>query len=268
MMTATAIAPEQIEPADPRPSTEPASTRGSAHLASTRGDAGQDRERIILDHLDLADRLANRYRDHPNTTPDDLRQTARVALIGAVDRFDPSRGTPFVAFAITTIIGELKRYLRDATWTVRIPRSVKEHALRLVQARQRMAQSSDRWPAVGELASQLDLSQEEVTRAISAMENRTVLSLDVPIESGNADGITLGELLTDAEPEVEVEDLMVLPTLVESLPPVERTAVVLHYFRGMKQREVGDLLGCSQMQVSRLLRRSRERLRDQLSAHV
>jgi RNA polymerase sigma-B factor len=253
-MTATAIAAERTDPA--------------THHASTHSSTGQDRERIILDHLDLADRLANRYRNHPNTTPDDLRQTARVALIGAVDRFDPARGTPFVAFAIATIIGELKRYLRDATWAVRIPRSVKEQALRLVQARQRLAQSSDRWPAVEELASQLELSHEEVARAIAAVENRTVLSLDVPIDNGNADGITIGELLTDSESEVEVEDLLALPKLVANLPPVERTVLVLHYFRGMKQREVGDLLGCSQMQVSRLLRRSRERLREQLSAHV
>jgi RNA polymerase sigma-B factor len=223
---------------------------------------GQDRERAILDHLELADRLANRYRNHPNTTPDDLRQTARLALIGAVDRFDPNRGIPFVAFAITTIIGELKRYLRDATWSVRIPRSIKEHALRLVQARQVAAGTGERWPAVDELASRLDLSRDEVTRAIGAVENRTVLSLDMPVESGK--GKPLGELLADSVPEVEVEDLMALPGLIAGLPTVERTALVLHYFKGLKQREVGDLLGCSQMQVSRLLRRSRERLRDQL----
>jgi RNA polymerase sigma-B factor len=225
---------------------------------------GEDRERAILDHLELADRLANRYRNHPNTTPDDLRQTARLALIGAVDRFDPDRGIPFVPFAITTIIGELKRYLRDATWSVRIPRSIKEHALRLVQARQAAVSTGERWPAVEELASRLDLSREEVTRAIGAVENRTVLSLDMPVESG--EGRPLVELLADSEPEVEVEDLLVLPGLIAGLPAVERTALVLHYFKGFKQREVGDLLGCSQMQVSRLLRRSRERLRDQLCA--
>src|SRR5919106_2022398 len=94
--------------------------------------ADPHREQVILDHLDLADRLARRYRHHPNLTPEDLRQTAYVALINAVDRYDPTRGTPFIAFAISTITGELKRYLRDATWSVRIPRSIKQSALRLV----------------------------------------------------------------------------------------------------------------------------------------
>lgn len=223
---------------------------------------GIDRERVILDHLDLADRLAGRYRNNPNTTPEDLRQTARVALINAVDRYDPGRGTPFVAFAIATIIGELKRYLRDATWSVRIPRSVKEHALQVLRARQRLGNGGDRWPAVEELAGQLDLTQDEVARAIKAVENRTVLSLDLPVDSEG--GTALGELLSDPGSDVEVEDLLVLPELVATLPPVERTVLVLHYFRGLKQREIGVLTGCSQMQVSRLLRRARERLRDQL----
>ncbi len=251
--TATARAPDRTaHPATPR-------TPATRHTLPD-----EDRERIILDHMGLADRLASRYRNNPNTTPEDLRQTARVALIGAVDRYDPSRGIPFVAFVITTIVGELKRYLRDATWSVRIPRSVKERALQMVRARQGLAQTGERWPGVDELASRLDLTREEVTIAIGAMENRTVLSLDVPVDGDGGSGAALGELLADSEPEVEIEDLLVLPQLVADLPAAERAAVVLHYFRGLKQREVGDLLGCSQMQVSRLLRRSRERLRAQL----
>src|SRR6266496_5138931 len=92
------------------------------------------RERIILAHLGLADRLAMRYRDRPNTTRDDLRQIARIGLIAAVDRYDPDRGTPFAPFAIATILGQLKRYLRDSTWQVGVPRTVKDNALRLAAA--------------------------------------------------------------------------------------------------------------------------------------
>jgi RNA polymerase sigma-B factor len=232
-------------------------------VATAAPDLAAERERVILDHLELADRLASRYRNNPNTTPDDLRQTARVALISAVDRYDPARGVPFVPFAIATIVGELKRYLRDATWSVRIPRSVKEHALQLLQARRSLGNGGDRWPALEELADRLDLTSEQVAHAIRAVENRTVLSLDMPVD--NDGGTALGELLADSPPEVEIEDLLALPELVDSLPPEERTAVVLHYFRGLKQREVGALIGVSQMQVSRLLSRSRERLRQQLS---
>jgi RNA polymerase sigma factor (sigma-70 family) len=139
-----------------------------------------DRERIILAHLDLADRLAARYRDRPNTTPDDLRQTARVGLIGAVDRYDPTRGTPFLPYAIASIIGELKRYLRDATWSVRVPRTMKQHVMELLRVRDGLACGGGRWPPVAELANCLGLTYDEVTRAMQAAENRTALSLDVP----------------------------------------------------------------------------------------
>jgi RNA polymerase sigma-B factor len=244
-----------MSPPAPGPTT---AARGDAAPRHTRTD--QHREQVILDHLELADRLARRYRRHPNTTPEDLRQTARVALINAVDRYDPTRGTPFVAFAITTISGELKRYLRDATWSLRIPRSVKTHALRLVHARQQLA--SHGTGAVAELAERLDLTCEEVTRAMGAPDNRTALSLDMPV--GRDSGTALGELLADPAPAVEVEDLMALPGLIAALPTLERTALVLHYFNGLNQREIAELIGCSQMQVSRLLRRSRERLREQL----
>jgi RNA polymerase sigma-B factor len=225
-----------------------------------RRDPG-DRERVILAHLDLADRLAARYRDRPNTTPDDLSQTARVGLIGAVDRYDATRGTPFRAFAIATIVGELKRYLRDSTWSVHVPRAVKQHVLQLLRLRQRLADGDDRSTAA-ELASALDLTDSEVTRAMQAAEGRTALSLDVPVDG--EDGAPLGEMLADPEPMVEPEDLLALPELLAALPAAERTAVDSYYFQGRMQREIAAELGCSQMQVSRLLHRALKRLRDQL----
>ncbi len=221
------------------------------------------RERIILAHLGLADRLSARYRDRPNTTSDDLRQIARIGLIAAVDRYDPNRGTPFAPFAIATILGQLKRYLRDSTWQVGVPRTVKDNALRLAAALDGFPRSFDGWPRTEQMASEVDLDEEEIEQAVMAIENRTVLSLDVPVEDGAA---PLGQLLPDAETATEVEDLIMLPELVSSLPAVERAVVVLYYFNGLKQREIGALIGCSQMQVSRLLRRSCERLHDQLVA--
>jgi len=226
-----------------------------------RRDRG-DRERIILAHLDLADRLAARCRGRPNTTPDDLRQTARVGLIGAVDRYDPTRGTPFQPYAIASIIAALKRHLRDATWSVRVPRTIKQHALALLGARERLTQRGDRWPAIAELATSLGITHDEATRAIRAAQNRTALSLDIPVVDGE-DGVPLAALLPDPEPTVAPEDLVVLPGLVAALPAAERSAV-RQYFQDRKQREIAAGLGCSQMQVSRLLRRALERLRAQL----
>jgi len=221
------------------------------------------RERVILAHLGLADRLAARYRDRPNTTSDDLRQIARIGLIAAVDRYDPNRGTPFPPFAIATILGQLKRYLRDSTWPVGVPRTVKDNALRLAAALDGFPWSFDGWPRAERMATEVDLDEDEIALAVMAIENRTVLSLDVPVEDGAA---PLGQLLPDAQAGTEVEDLIMLPELVSSLPEVEREVVVLYYFSGLKQREIGALIGCSQMQVSRLLRRSCERLHDQLVA--
>jgi RNA polymerase sigma-B factor len=219
------------------------------------------RERAILAYLGLADRLAARYRGRPNTTYDDLRQTARVGLITAVDRFDPDRGVPFAAFAVATVLGQLKRHLRDATWQVGVPRIVKENALRLAAALEGIPRRYDGWPRAEELVERVDLSEEEISQAVAAIENRTVLSLDVSVEEGAP---PLWELLPDAGAGDDLEDRVLLPELVSGLPAMERAAVVLYYYNDLKQREIGALIGCSQMQVSRLLRRSCERLHDQL----
>ncbi len=219
------------------------------------------RERVILAHLGLADRLATRYRNRPNTTYDDLRQTARIGLIAAVDRYDPDRGTPFVPFAIATVIGQLKRHMRDATWQVGIPRRVKDNAMRLAGALDKLPRRFDGWPRSDELAGRVDLTEEEISQAVTAMENRTLLSLDVPAEAG---ALPLGQLLAEDQAGADIEDRIMLPGLVAGLPATERAVVALYYFNDLKQREIGALLGCSQMQVSRLLRRSRKRLHDQL----
>jgi RNA polymerase sigma-B factor len=249
--------------ASPRDGGEP-SDRQVAEWLRGYADHGDpcDRERVILAHLELADRLAARYRGSANTSPDDLRQAARVGLIGAVDRFDVTRGTPFRSFAVATIVGELKRHLRDTTWSVHVPRTIKQHALELLQLRDRFAHRGDRWPALGDVAAGLDITREQAARAIQAAETRTTLSLDVPVEG--EDAVPLGAVLPGAEPAMEPEDLLVLPDLVAALPAAERAAVQLYYFQDRTQLEIGGVLGCSQMQVSRLLRRALRRLRGEL----
>jgi RNA polymerase sigma-B factor len=140
----------------------------------------QLRERIILAYLDLADRLASRYRHSQGTTSEDLTQTARTGLIAAVDRYDPDYGSRFVPYAVACVVGELKRYLRDTSWRLHVPRPRKEQALRLARASDELHQRLGRPPATGELAEQLEVGEEEVLEAMTALTSRWEVSLDQP----------------------------------------------------------------------------------------
>jgi RNA polymerase sigma-B factor len=138
------------------------------------------RERTILAYLGLADRLAGRYRHSRGTTPEDLTQTARAGLITAVDRYDPDHGTPFVPYAVACVVGELKRYLRDTSWRVPVPRPLKEQALRLCKAAEELHQTLARAPTITELATHLDATEEAVLEALAAASSRLGISLDQP----------------------------------------------------------------------------------------
>ena len=219
------------------------------------------RDRIILAHLELADRLALRYR-YTGTSLDDLRQTARTGLVAAVDRFEPERGTSFVAFAIATVVGELKRYLRDTAWRLHVPRPVKEHVVRTRRAVDELRERLGRAPTVAELARHLGLSEDQVLTAMEAERTWSALSLDAP--AGGSSAAALGELVPAAAPGHELEDLILLPGLIAALPAAEREAVVLYFFTGLTQYQIADRIGHSQMHVSRLLRRALTKMRREL----
>ncbi len=220
------------------------------------------RERIILSYLGLADRLAERYRSSRGASPEDLRQTARVGLIAAVDRYDPDYGNPFVPYAVACVVGELKRYLRDTSWRVHVSRPVKERSLRLCKALDELPHTLGRSPTMAELAADLGISQEEALEALEVVHTRSEVSLDQRIgEEGDA---SLGDRLPAAPPREEPEDLLLLPGLVDSLPSPEREIVVLRFFHDLDQYDIAARVGCSQMHVSRLLRRALGRMRTQL----
>jgi RNA polymerase sigma-B factor len=220
------------------------------------------RERIILAHLGLADRLAARIGARRGISYEDLVQTARVGLVNAVDRYDPGRPNPFIAYAVVCISGELRRFLRDSSWRLHIPRSWKERALEVVRARDRLTGTLGRSPTLTEIAAHLGIREDAVMEALEAVSSLSVLSLDQPIDQrGDAD---LGSIVSAPAGDVEVEDLLVLPELVSSLPEVERRAVMLRFFDELTQDEIGATLGCSQMHVSRLLRRAVTRMRNHL----
>jgi RNA polymerase sigma-B factor len=246
-----------------RPGDPTAAATGTGWLqefAATRDP--QLRERIILAYLGLADRLAMRYRQSRGTTLEDLTQTARTGLIAAVDRYDPAKNQSFVPYAVASVVGELKRHLRDTSWRLHVARPSKEHVLRLCRAADELAQGLGRPPTVGELADHLDLSEEVVLEGLEAAQSRVEISLDKPV--GDTPDLSLGELVADPGPREEPEDLLVLTSLVAALPELERQIIVMRFFEELNQDAIAAKIGCSQMHMSRLLRRALARMRAEL----
>jgi RNA polymerase sigma-B factor len=220
------------------------------------------RERIILAHLSVADRLAGRYRHSRGTTPEDLAQTARAGLIAAVDRYDPAKSPAFVPFAIACVVGDLKRHLRDTSWRLRVPRPLKEQALQLCRAADELHQTLGRTPTTTELAEHMEMSEETVLEALAAATSRREVSLDQ--SAGDDTGTRLGDLVAAPGPREEPEDLLALPGLIAALPDREREVIGLRFFHDLDQYAIAAKVGCSQMHVSRLQRRALTRMRAQL----
>jgi RNA polymerase sigma-B factor len=216
---------DQLAAAGVRPEDRPATDqveRWCRGYAETRDP--ELRERIILAYLGLADRLAARYRHHQQVALEDLRQAARVGLILAVDRYDPARGPAFVPYAVACVTGELKRHLRDLTWTVRVARPLKERALAVCRAMDELSTRLGREPTIPEVAAELALSPTEVAEALGAARSRAQLSLDQPF-AGGEETTTLGDRLAAPGPAEEPEDLLALSQLVKELPDTERLVV-------------------------------------------
>jgi len=228
----------------------------------SHGDQGA-REELFERFLPLARRLAARY-TNPHEPMEDLAQVASVGLLGAIDRFDPERGVRFPAFAIPTILGELKRYFRNTGWSAHVPRGAQEMALRVDRSIREIAARTGRHPSVPELAEYLEVSAEDVLTGLDAGTAHYSVSLDAPVSSADPDEPdTLGDNLGDTDDRYGlVETTISLRTSVVRLPYLERKALTLRLERGMKQTEIAQELGCSQMQVSRLLRRAAAKLRE------
>jgi RNA polymerase sigma-B factor len=220
------------------------------------------RERVILAYLGLADRLAGRYRSSRGTTLEDLRQSARMGLIAAVDRYDPKYGNPFVPYAVACVVGELKRHLRDTSWRLHVPRPLKEQVLRLCRAGDELHQRLGRAPTTTELAEHLEVGEEDVLEGLAAAGSRLEVSLDQPV--GDDGDASLGDLTAAAGASEEPEDLLALPGLVAALPALEREVITLRFFQDLDQYAIAAQVGFSQMHVSRLQRRALARMRAQL----
>jgi RNA polymerase sigma-B factor len=222
------------------------------------------RQRIILAYLGLADRLAGRYRHSRGSTPEDLVQTARAGLIAAIDRYNPNHGSPFVAYAVACVVGELKRHLRDTSWRLHVPRPHKERALRLCKAGDELHQRLGRSPTTIELAEELGLHEEEILEGLAAVTSRREVSLDQPVGVGEDVGACLGDLVAAPGAREEPEDLLALTGMLAALPGLEREVIVLRFFQDLDQYEIAARIGFSQMHISRLQRRALARMRAQL----
>jgi RNA polymerase sigma-B factor len=227
-----------------------------------RGDRWA-RDALIDRFRPLARRLARRYATGAEPL-EDLMQVASVGLVAAVNRFDPNRGIPFPAFAIPTILGELKRYFRDAGWSAHVPRGAQEMALRVDQASQDLAAHTGHAPNVSELAQYLEIDPEQVLAGLEAGGAHFAMSLDAPVATSDPED---REPLHASVGEVEdgyalVEMTASLAAAMPRLPYLERRALIMRLGDNLKQTEIADRLGCSQMQVSRLLRRACTRLRE------
>jgi len=222
------------------------------------------RDELIRRHLPLARRLAARYRNRHEPL-EDLVQVASLALVKAVERFEPERGRPFVAFAAPTILGELKRHFRDTSWAVHVNRTALELALRVQAAVDELSRDTGRSPSVADIAIHLGIDSEQVLEGLEASTAHYADSLDVPAQAGEDDDSRAATMLDrlgvedDGFATVEVESS--LAPALSRMPQEERRALSLRLEQGLKQSEIAELLGCSQMHVSRLLRRAGERLR-------
>lgn len=220
------------------------------------------REKLVTEHLPVAEHIAHRFR-HRGEPAEDLEQVAKLGLVHAVDRFDPSRGTEFLSFAVPTITGEVRKYFRDAGWAMRVPRRLKELHLSINNASMELAQHKGKAPTARELAEHLDVALHEVHQALQAGNAYHTTPLEPYGDRSDENGVTDVIGYEDAALE-KVNDRQSLAPLLRELPERERRILMLRFFGNLTQTEIANRVGVSQMQVSRLLARTLRDLRDQM----
>lgn len=218
------------------------------------------RDELIQRFLPLAHSVARRYHHSHSEPLEDLVQIASLALVKAVDRFEPSRGHAFTSFAVPTMIGEIKRHFRDRTWALRPPRRVQERTLRLDRPTQRLSQQLGRPPTIRELARATGDSDEEVLEALQARSARSFVSLQAMAGSDEADGAPRERVGAPDGGFAEAEYRVMLDALLAFLPPYHRMVLRLRFEHDLTQVEIGALLNVSQIHVSRTLSHATQRL--------
>ena len=236
-----------------------------AFRAAQAGDA-RAFDALVERFMPLARSVANRYA-RSGEPLDDLVQVASVGLIKAIRRFDLDRGLAFSSYAVPTIAGELRRHFRDRGWAVRPPRGLQESALQVTKVTEELTRRIGRPPTIRQIGQALEMTDEQVLEARSALNGMTAVSLASP-RPGSGDGDDLlEETLGHEEAGFErVEARATVDQLSECLTERERDVVKLRFEDDLTQQEIGEILGVSQMQISRILRAALQKLSTQATA--
>ncbi|MFJ6086786.1 SigB/SigF/SigG family RNA polymerase sigma factor [Streptomyces sp. NPDC092369] len=221
------------------------------------------RNTLIEMNLSLVAFAARRFRNRGNGDMEDIIQVGTIGLIKAIDRFDLTREVEFTSFAIPYIVGEIKRFFRDTTWAVHVPRRLQELRVSLAKSQETLATALNRPPTVKELAEHLDLSEDEIIEGLIAANGYVAGSIDTPggdEESG--EGPKYADIIGDVDPAMDLfEDLHTLAPLLQKLDERERTIIEMRFGQEMTQADIGRELHLSQMHISRLLNRTLAKLR-------
>ena len=224
----------------------------------------ESRDELITMYLNLVKYLASRFRNRGEPI-DDLIQVGTIGLIKAIDRFDTGREVEFTTYATPTIVGELKRYFRDKGWAIKVPRRLQELSFRVNQAVDQLTQKIQRSPTILEIAEYLGVTTEEVLEAMETSEAYNFVSLETDRNSDGSDSFSILEYIgKDDQLMAIVDDRTTLAKALKFLTPQEQRVLYLRFFQGLTQTEIATKLEISQMQVSRLLRKTLRVLRENL----
>lgn len=233
------------------------------HLSPALPARRHQREMIITRCLPLADHVAGHF-SRRGESLDDLVQVARIGLVQAVDRFDTSKGADFVAFAVPTMMGEVRRYFRDHGWSMHVPRGLRDLHVRISRTTAELLQLLGRTPTASELAERLGVDRNVVVDCLIAGDAYQLRSLDAPVSDsdGDGEGRCVADTIGDVDRQIEaVTDHETVCSLLGTLSDRERRIVEMRFFDAMTQTQIATQIGVSQMQVSRILTRTMAKLR-------
>lgn len=224
-------------------------------------------EKVVLAYQDLVESIARKYSKR-SSIHEDLVQVGMLGLLAAIRRYDPAFGKSFESFAIPTIIGEIKRFIRDQTWSVHVPRRIKELGPKIKKAVEELTTQQQESPTVADIARYLEVSEEDVLETMEMSKSYKALSVDRKIEA-DSDGSTVAilDLIGNQDDGYEnIDQRMLLEKILPILSDREQEILRCTYFDNMSQKDTGEMLDISQMHVSRLQRRALRKLRKALQA--